>query len=89
MLEVRQPRSPQDSGWTVFHEMLSRAARQMHFDAFALGAVNRPALLKTSRDLAEMALSIHAGRAANSAGDPEDLTHPFPPDYRPPLELKG
>jgi hypothetical protein len=68
MPEVHLPHSPRGSGWTVFHEMLSRAARQTPFDAFALGAVNRPALLKTSRDLAEMVLGIHVSPLRPIAG---------------------
>jgi hypothetical protein len=65
--------------------MLARAARQTHFDAFEAGATNRPALLKLSRNLAELALSI----PVTAAADPQDPPQSFPPDYRPPSELKG
>lgn len=58
MPEFALPPTSRDQGWSELRERLSRAAREMHFHAFSIGAANGPALLVISGNLAGLAMSI-------------------------------
>lgn len=58
MSEFTLPLAPRDLGWIELRERLARAAREIHFSAVSVDAVNGSALLAIAGDLAALAMSI-------------------------------
>jgi hypothetical protein len=58
MSEFKLPLGPRDQGWIILREQLACVARELHFVATSIDAVNSTVLLMAARNFATLAMSI-------------------------------